>query len=62
MFLNQEINPTMTSNPESKSKPKLNIKDIKPSIKEQTQIQLWTYKYAIILNLSDIRALICTTS
>ena len=42
-FLNQEINPTVTSNPESKSKPRLNIKDIKtsndikPRIKEQTQ-------------------------
>ena len=56
-FLNQEINPATTSNLESKSKPRLNIKDIK----EQTQIQLWTYKYAIILNLSDIGALICMT-
>ena len=37
MFLNQEINPTTTSNPESKSKSRLNIKDIKPRIKEQTQ-------------------------
>ena len=42
-FLNQKINPTTTSNPESKSKPRLNIKDIKasndikPRIKEQTQ-------------------------
>ena len=48
-FLNQEINPATTSNPESKSKPRLNIKDIEPSddikanndikprIKEQTQ-------------------------
>ena len=45
MFLNQEINPATTSNLESKSKPRLNIKDIKPSndlkprIKEQTQIE-----------------------
>ena len=43
LFLNQEINPTTTSNPESRSKPKLNIKDIKPindikpKIKDQTQ-------------------------
>ena len=42
-FLNQEINPAMTSYPESKSNPRLNIKDIKtsndikPKIKEQTQ-------------------------
>ena len=30
-FLNQKINPTTTSNPKSKSKPRLNITDIKPS-------------------------------
>ena len=50
-FLNQEINPATTSNPESKSKLRLNIKDIKANndikasndikarIKEQTQQQ-----------------------
>ena len=32
MFLNQEINPTTTSNPESKSKSRLNIKYIKPAM------------------------------
>ena len=37
IFLNQEINPATTSNLESKSKSRLNIKDIKPRIKEQTQ-------------------------
>ena len=53
-FLNQERNPATASNSVSKSKLRLNIKDIKPNkdiiprIKEQTQIE-----YKRILRLSN---------